>query len=245
MNNKPPKSPIQTIVKHYINNIESISDKHEIVFANIRRDDPYTILELLYGFHSYLYIYGNSEKLQNRKHYILFRKMAKMFESDVIKHLSSRLKTEKFILGLIHPDKKLPAWYSKWCQLFGHEGKEHYLKERIKNSVYSKKIMLFITSEIETRLLNMNKYSENINELDANSENFVLDKNKKLNIFFTFLFGLIMDVYFLLEILESNLDTVIFAGELHNRMIIKFLSQHSSESWSIKINDMGYLDKKI
>jgi hypothetical protein len=246
MNNEPSKSPIQTIMKKYINNIESISNKHDVILANIRRDDPYTILELLYGFHSYIYIYGNTEKLQNKKQYILFRKMAKMFESDMIKHLSSRLKTEKLILCLLHPNYKLPIWYTKWCQLFGHEGKEHNIKEKIKKSMHSKKIIAFITSEIETRLLNMDKYSENVNKLDENSENFVLDKNKKLNIFFTFLFGLIMDVYILLELLESKLDTIIFAGELHNHMIIKFLSQsqYSNETWSVNINDMGYLDKK-
>ena len=90
----------------------------------------------------------------------------------------------------------------------------------------------------------MDKYSKNINELDENSDNFVLDKSEKLNIFFTFLFDLIMDVYFLLEILESELDTIVFAGELHNRMIIKFLSQYCNESWSVQINEIGYLDKK-
>ena len=52
-----------------------------------------------------------------------------------------------------------------------------------------------------------------------------------------------MDVYFLLEISESKIDTCVYAGELHNRMLIKFLLQPYSNSWPVKINTMGYLDK--
>jgi len=249
-------SPLTYILNLYKNKPNIFSETHDIKFIDIRRDIPYALLLILYNVEYYIVAHTIKDYKYKAK-YIEFRRKCKLFERDVILHLSSRIKTEKFILSMIHPDKQMPKWYKKWLLSFGHDDKEHEIKEKLSNlkitnnNVY-KKIIKFIANEISLRIMDVNEYSDRMisleNSRNTESNTFVLNKPSKKNTetYIVFMFAILMDFWTLTDILCSDNDCVLIAGLLHTHSVAKYLidSNTCTESESVEIDQTKLLNKK-
>jgi len=253
--NTIPKSPLQDIAYKYIYNQDSIGNNFNIIFANIRRDSPFVILEIIYSFESYLYLNAR-DKVTDRTSYKDFLRKAKLFERDVFQHLKTRQSAEKFILSLIHPDKTIPKWYIKWCILFEKNAEEHNIKNKLQNmrkydiENYNY-IMQFITSQLSERILDINDYSNILSSVNkerhTNSAHFVINKFTSIHTFFTLLFGLFMDVNILLEIFTAKTDVIVLTGAGHSYILGKFLKDFLDENklqlnYYSHVNSKGFVD---
>lgn len=253
--NGKSKSPTQEVAYRFIN--QPFTIRNDIRLVDIRRDDPFSVLEIMTSFDSYLFM-NKHHQVSSLKSYKALLKKAKMFEKEAFDHFKSRTGMERFVLGLIHPERKHPVWFSKWCSAFGHSGEEHAIKDelrqlRTKDGQLYDLIVKFIRDQLDYQLLDVTIFSRVMESMEKErrtaSVNMMLDKSVPLNTFFVSLFGLVMDVNILLRTFQVQTDICILAGAQHVFNIAQVLKNHENlftTAYTIKMNPMGYfiLDEK-
>ena len=242
VHNNNPISPLSTyaneLYKHHYfpKNVSTI-------FADIRRVPPFNILESIYDYNSFAFIYDLTNNIDPR----VLHEKTKLFEKDFFKHTNTSVKCIEFFKSIIIPTVEQQSWFTNYLKEFNMSSESNIIKTKLSSIQSSNKfaynyINKIITEVLEHAILNHNQYSNAMNKAEntrhTNSSNFVEQKHKYFKAFWIHVNSLLMDIYMLCLIFtkESNDIYITLTGVNHTNTIINAIKGTVVSAYNVNAN---------
>lgn len=241
---KKVHAPLKKVSYDYIYG----GSKVPLVFADVRRDYPYNILESIYGYGSFLAIHHKS-KLYDALSAAAFRKSVMKFERVVYKRIASRTECTKFLHSMVYPEHEhaIPDWYSKWLDELGgtKDDRANTLKMLMENNTnqpWYPKLRKYIDNNWEQLVFKNNDIDST---LRRDPVNLVAEKYADIDWYLAVLFGILMEVYIILSVHASSAKIrVVLVGADHCYRLKKYydiLDEYEC-MYEVNSNNSVYVD---
>jgi len=211
-----------------------------VAFADIRRNAPFSLLESIYDFNSFAFLYrlGYDEARD------LYSE-SKIFERQFYENTNTTEKCITLFKSLILPDMEVPPWYLLALRKFKiparNELKAMMLHVHNTNKTVYKYISKLISQKLEHMIASHGEYSEAMNIAEqtrrTESPNMVGQKYAHLGTFWVAVNAILTDIY-IIGLLFSNIQSkpdpkrlfIALTGVNHTRSLYEAINKTNSVS---------------
>ena len=224
-------SPLKTIVECVTRPDKTHPKNITIKLANIRRQPPFKIFEVIYDLNSY--VACNMPGIMDVEELDRIQRDAKAFEKVFFAHVRSRKACKEFFLTMVHPINPIPEWFVDQLKVFGISQTKNPVKEMLRqiqktDGKYYETILLSVVHLFDQKISENNLYSVGMVAAESSrrsaSEYMVAQHYASFSTFWISINAIFMDIYILCLMNTVETDMFVsFTGIAHVENMISQL----------------------